>query len=95
MRLSGKPECTIGENVSSDFTFTEDQLEEIKNCDGAIFTSGSNANSIYKAGINMPENIISIGPSCSEVLHNHGVEYLTEAQVASYKGIHDMLLSIS
>lgn len=80
------------ENVLKDISLTDEQQDFIENSDGAIFTSGSNVKSVFAAGVSLPENIFSIGPSCTEVLHNYGVECIHEADEASYEGVYDLLV---
>ena len=77
------------ENVQNELTISDELKDEIRKCDGAIFTSGSNAKAV--AGITLPDKVFSIGPSCTAVLKGQGVNEVTEAVDASYDGIINIL----
>ena len=81
------------ENVSTDIKLNEEKLNDIKSCDGVIFTSGSNVNAIAPlVGEHMPNDIYSIGPACSDVIRKYGFSTINEASVSSYDGIMELLL---
>ena len=81
------------ENISSNNTISPETLKEILDCDGAIFTSGSNAKMALKAtGGRLPETIYSIGPACSKAIKSLGFEKVREAEISSYQGILEMIL---
>ena len=74
-------------------TIDDPAIENVKTCDMAIFTSGSNAAfSIEKFGRALPDKIISIGPACSKMITGSGYEVFKEAKVSSYEGIMELLL---
>lgn len=79
------------ENVGSELTISDELRDEIRKCDGAIFTSGSNAKAVK--GIALPDKVYSIGPSCTKVLNDYGINQVSEAEVSSYEGIIKSLLS--
>ena len=72
---------------------SEDEKREILNCDGAIFTSGSNALfGIEMMDGKLPTNIYSIGEFCSKTIASFGFENIREAQISSYKGLMEIIL---
>ena len=74
--------------TSDDFTLSNDLLSDIKACDGAIFTSASNAIFASKiVGDNMPDTIYSIGKFCSKAIRDQGYSNIIEADISSYEGI--------
>ena len=76
------------ENVESDVEATDDLLSEVASCDGAIFTSGSNAAfAINLLGANLPKAIYSIGPACSKKIETSGFAVTSEAEISSYDGV--------
>lgn len=77
------------ENVQEELSFSEELKEEIRKCNGAIFTSGSNARAIKNVAL--PEAVYSIGPSCTDALKGQGVRQIIEATNPSYDGIIDIL----
>ncbi len=80
------------ENNPAEYEISDEICSKILKCDGAIFTSASNAQSVITKGVELPENIYSIGPSCSGVLKKHGVAQVVEAKSASYEGLFDLLV---
>ena len=81
------------ENSPSNIIVDEKLITSIKNCDGAIFTSGSNATAtIPLLKEHMPDNVYSIGPSCSKVINELGIKNIKEAAISSYLGIMELLL---
>lgn len=77
------------ENVQNELTISDELKGDIRKCDGAIFTSGSNAKAVE--GLKLPDRVYSIGPSCTAVLKGQGVNEVTEAVDASYDGIINIL----
>ncbi len=76
------------ENVESEVEATDDLLSEVASCDGAIFTSGSNAAfAINLLGIHLPKAIYSIGPACSKKIETSGFAVTSEAEISSYDGV--------
>ncbi len=81
------------ENVQADIVPSEELIDEIRKCDGVIFTSGSNVKAVLNTKVDLTEKVFSIGPSCSDVLREGGVEQITEARESSYKGLLELLLN--
>ncbi|MCR5415820.1 MAG: uroporphyrinogen-III C-methyltransferase [Pseudobutyrivibrio sp.] len=80
------------ENISTELECSEALIEDLKQCDGAIFTSGSNATSTIPFIKNyMPKNIYSIGPACSKKIRELGFDNIKEAKISSYAGILELL----
>ena len=76
------------ENVESDIEVTDSFLSEVGSCDGAIFTSGSNASfAINLLGAHLPKAIYSIGPACSKRIETYGFSVTSEAKISSYEGV--------
>ena len=81
------------ENISTDAPVNAKTREIIAVCDGVICTSGSTAASIIDVlEGQLPENIYSIGESCSKEIRKKGYENILEAKVASYSGLIDLVL---
>jgi len=80
------------ENVLLDISFSDEMLNEIAACVGAIFTSGSNASATIPHLIGrMPEKIYSIGPACTKKINELGYTNIIEAEISSYAGILELL----
>ena len=85
-----KIECY--ENIPAEIVIDSEVCDNIAKCDGAIFTSGSNAAStlpLIKDA--MPENIYSIGPACSRRIKGLCNTKIIEARISSYSGILELL----
>lgn len=76
------------ENVESEVEVTDNLLSEVASCDGAIFTSGSNAAfAINLFGTHLPKSIYSIGPACTKKIETSGFVVTSEAEISSYDGV--------
>ncbi|MBQ7469869.1 MAG: uroporphyrinogen-III C-methyltransferase [Pseudobutyrivibrio sp.] len=76
------------ENQEVNTILDDKQLEEIRECDIVIFTSGSNARFAIKNYKDyLPNDVISIGPACSRITRELGLEVAAEAEISSYDGI--------
>ena len=65
---------------------------EIRGCDAAIFTSGTNAKFAAKNFRDiLPAEILSIGPTCSMQIEKEGLVVSKEAKKASYRGIMEII----
>lgn len=81
------------ENILEEIELSEEELSEIKDYDGAILTSGSNAAALSKVVAAFPEKVYSIGPTCTGVLKSAGVSEIIEAKESSYNGLLQHILS--
>mgnify|MGYP002626826184 FL=1 len=80
------------ENVSLDKTIDSQLIENVSNCEFAVFTSGSSAEfAITNIGDAVPSKIISIGPACSRKIRQLGRNVYREASVSSYDGIMELM----
>ena len=59
--------------------------EKIRDCEGVIFTSGSNAERTREAFDLLPDRVYSIGKSCSRSVRKTGLNVYAEAQSPSYE----------
>ena len=75
------------ENVLNKADITEAEKEAIRDCDGTILTCGSNARYAVNLIGSLPGRIYSIGPSCSRVLRELGIEEILEAAESNYDGL--------
>ncbi len=80
------------ENVANEEEYSPETIENVSQCDFAIYTSGSNAKAAYtKFKDYLPKRILSIGPACSKVIRSLGFEVEKEAEISSYNGILELL----
>ena len=80
-------------NISYKIDATDVLLNEIKSCDGVIYTSGSNARATIPFFKNvLPQTIYSIGPACTDMIKELGCKNIHQAKISSYDGIMEMLL---
>ncbi len=66
--------------------------EEIRSCDGVIYTSGSNAEAVIPVfKDHLPDESYSIGEACSSKIRKMGGVNIRQAEVSSYQGIVELL----
>ncbi len=81
------------ENDPTEIEVTPSLAEEIRSCDGVIYTSGSNAEAVIPVFKDyLPDEIYSIGEACSSKIRKMGGVNIRQAEVSSYKGIIELLI---
>ena len=79
------------ENVPSGTKLTDEEKKVVADCDGSIFTCGSNAIFAASQLEKIPGKIYSIGPACSKCLERNGVTDVIEAEESSYDGLLEII----
>jgi len=77
---------------TNNIILSDEEKSEILSCDGAIFTSGSNA--IFGIEVmdgKLPNNIYSIGKFCSKTIASFGFVNISEAKFSSYDGLMEII----
>lgn len=84
------------ENVATKLCVDNENIEKIKDCDAAIFTSASNAKRFCEStdGV-ISKRVFSIGPVCRQVLESIGVENILDAETPTYEELIKLCVSRS